>query len=253
MSLDLSLYFIAGSQDFADLERKEQNLADYDDSSIIKTIANKEQLLLSRLEQVLKVGISAFQFREKGKNSLINYDDRKKLAIECQKLCKKYSTKFFINDDLEMAMALSSDGVHLGQTDFDIGLAIEKINLKSTNLEKINSKLLIGYSVNTLEQAQDAFKIKGLDYLGVGSIFSTSSKQDAKEVGVSLLEKTYFARESKGIKIPLIGIGGINAQNAQKVWQAGADGIAIISALTKSQHLETTINQLRKPNHSFNP
>lgn len=214
--LDLSIYFIGGSQDFA--EQYEQNRAN---------------ALIAKLEEALKVGIQAFQFREKGTNSLENWDDKMALAKECQKLCKKYAAKFFINDSVEMALALKSDGLHIGQTDANIDFV----------LKKIPQEMLLGLSLNSLEDAKRALKLKGIDYFGVGSIFATTSKADANQAtGTQLIS----AIKALKPKIPLIAIGGINQANVASVWNAGADGIAIISAITKSSNLEKTLSALVK-------
>ncbi|MFP5989802.1 thiamine phosphate synthase [Helicobacter pylori] len=210
----LKLMFVAGSQDFYHIKGGKND---------------RTNALLDTLELALKSKITAFQFRQKGDLALQDPIEIKQLALECQKLCKKYGTPFIINDEVRLALELKADGVHVGQED----MAIEEV------ITLCKKRLFIGLSVNTLEQALKARHLDAVAYFGVGPIFPTPSKKDAKEVvGVNLLKKI---RDS-GVKKPLIAIGGITMHNALKLQKFS--GIAIISAITQAKDKALAIGKL---------
>lgn len=210
----LQVYFIAGTQDCL-------HLGD-----------NKKANLLYILEEALKNGITCFQFREKGKNCLENKDEIFELAKRAQELCEKYNVPFFINDDIELALKLNATGIHIGQDD----RKVEEV------IKLIDKKLLLGLSINTLEQAIKANEIEGIDYFGVGPIYETISKSDAKKsVGLDLIKNI----REKNISKPLVAIGGIDEFKAKDISKSGCNGVAIISAITKSNDLKKTIENLK--------
>ncbi|NHB13811.1 thiamine phosphate synthase [Helicobacter pylori] len=211
----LKLMFVAGSQDFYHIKGGKND---------------RTNALLETLELALKSKITAFQFRQKGDLALQDPVEIKRLALECQKLCKKYGTPFIINDEVRLALELKADGVHVGQED----MAIEEV------VTLCQKRLFIGLSVNTLEQALKARHLDGVAYLGVGPIFPTPSKKDKQVVGVELLKKI---RDS-GVKKPLIAIGGITMHNASKLREYG--GIAVISAITQAKDKALAIETLLK-------
>lgn len=206
--------FVAGSQDFYHIKGGKND---------------RINALLDALELALQSQITAFQFRQKGDLALQDPTQIKRLALECQKLCKKYGAPFIVNDEVQLALELKADGVHVGQED----MAIEEV------VTLCQKRLFIGLSVNTLEQALKARHLDHIAYLGVGPIFPTPSKKDAKQVvGVELLKKI---RDS-GAKKPLIAIGGITMHNASKLREYG--GIAVISAITKARDKALAIEKL---------
>ncbi|RVY43786.1 thiamine phosphate synthase [Helicobacter pylori] len=210
----LKLMFVAGSQDFHHIKGGKND---------------RINALLDTLELALQSQITAFQFRQKGDLALQDPIEIKQLALECQKLCQKYGTPFIINDEVRLALELKADGVHVGQED----MAIEEV----INLCK--KRLFIGLSVNTLEQALKACHLDHIAYLGVGPIFPTPSKKDAKQVvGVNLLKKIH----DSGVKKPLIAIGGITMHNASKLREYG--GIAVISAITQARDKALAVGKL---------
>ncbi|PDW78047.1 thiamine phosphate synthase [Helicobacter pylori] len=212
----LKLMFVAGSQDFYHIKGGKND---------------RINALLDTLELALQSQITAFQFRQKGDLALQDPVEIKRLALECQKLCKKYSAPFIINDEVRLALELKADGVHVGQED----MAIEEV------VTLCQKRLFIGLSVNTLEQALKARHLDAVAYFGVGPIFPTLSKKDAKEVvGVELLKKI---RDS-GVKKPLIAIGGITMHNAPKLREYG--GIAVISAITQAKDKALAVETLLK-------
>ncbi|KHL80447.1 thiamine phosphate synthase [Helicobacter pylori] len=210
----LKLMFVAGSQDFYHIKGGKND---------------RINALLDTLELALQSKITAFQFRQKGDLALQDHVEIKRLALECQKLCKKYDTPFIINDEVRLALELKADGVHVGQED----MAIEEV---VTLCQKC---LFIGLSVNTLEQALKVHHLDHIAYLGVGPIFPTLSKKDAKEVvGVNLLKKIH----DSGVEKPLIAIGGITTDNASKLQKFS--GIAVISAITQARDKALAIEKL---------
>lgn len=206
--------FVAGSQDFYHIKGGKND---------------RINALLDTLELALKSKITAFQFRQKGDLALQDPTQIKQLALECQKLCKKYGAPFIVNDEVRLALELKADGVHVGQED----MAIEEI------ITLCKKRLFIGLSVNTLEQAIKAHHLDAVAYLGVGPIFPTLSKKDAKQVvGVELLKKI---RDS-GVKKPLIAIGGITMHNASKIQKFS--GVAVISAITQAKDKALAVGKL---------
>ncbi|MCQ2616503.1 thiamine phosphate synthase [Helicobacter pylori] len=210
----LKLMFVAGSQDFYHIKGGKND---------------RINALLDTLELALESKITAFQFRQKGDLALQDPIEIKQLALECQKLCQKYGAPFIVNDEVKLALELKADGVHVGQED----MAIEEV------ITLCQKRQFIGLSVNTLEQALKARHLDHIAYLGVGPIFPTLSKKDAKQVvGVELLKKI---RDS-GVKKPLIAIGGITTDNASKIQKFS--GIAVISAITQAKDKALAIEKL---------
>ncbi len=206
--------FVAGSQDFYHIKGGKND---------------RINALLDTLELALQSKITAFQFRQKGDLALQDPIEIKQLAMKCQKLCQKYGAPFIVNDEVRLALELKADGVHVGQED----MAIEEV------ITLCKKHQFIGLSVNTLEQALKARHLDAVAYLGVGPIFPTPSKKDAKEVvGVELLKKI---RDS-GVEKPLIAIGGITMYNALKLREYG--GIAVISAITQAKDKALAVEKL---------
>ncbi|MCQ2620173.1 thiamine phosphate synthase [Helicobacter pylori] len=212
----LKLMFVAGSQDFYHIKGGKND---------------RINALLDTLELALQSKITAFQFRQKGDLALQDPIEIKQLALECQKLCQKYGAPFIVNDEVRLALELKADGVHVGQED----MAIEEV------IALCKKRQFIGLSVNTLEQALKAHHLDHIAYLGVGPIFPTPSKKDAKQVvGVELLKKI----RGSGVKKPLIAIGGITMHNASKLREYG--GIAVISAITQAKDKALAVETLLK-------
>ncbi|TQR20849.1 thiamine phosphate synthase [Psychrobacillus vulpis] len=200
----LNLYFIMGSQNCGNADP------------------------LHVLESALKGGISCFQFREKGEGARQG-EDYIKYARSCQNLCKKYGVPFIVNDDVRLAEELQADGVHVGQDD----------ELAQHVRVRMPGKIL-GVSVHTSEEVVSAIQA-GADYIGVGPIYETKSKADAKPAaGLSFLTKIV----TEYPELPIVGIGGITIENAKRVIEAGADGVSIISAISQAEDVQGTVKQL---------
>lgn len=154
------------------------------------------------------------------------------MALTCQQLCQEYQVPFIVNDDVTLALEIGADGIHVGQDDEEI---LEVIR-------RVAGKMKIGLSVHSVSEAEEAVRLGAIDYIGVGPIFPTISKDDAEPVsGAGILEEIRRA----GIAIPIVGIGGINEANCAEVLVAGADGVSVISAITRSDNCQATIQNLK--------
>lgn len=183
------------------------------------------------LKEAIAGGITLFQFREKGDGVLIG-PEKFALAKELQGICKEHDIPFIVNDDIDLAMAIGADGVHIGQED----AAVRAVR------EKIGEKKILGVSVHSPEEAMLAIK-EGADYFGIGPVFPTKTKADAKPSrGTTLIE----ALRKDGWEIPIVGIGGISIENARSVVQAGADGISVITAISHANSPLEAARGLRK-------
>ncbi|MCY7777109.1 thiamine phosphate synthase [Bacillus haynesii] len=173
---------------------------------------------LTVIEQALKGGATLFQFREKGEGAL-KAGDQKAFAQQVQALCKQFNVPFIINDDVELVLEIDADGVHIGQDDD-----------KAADVRARIGDKILGVSAHTLEEVLKAEK-DGADYIGAGPVYPTETKRDTKAVqGVSLIQEIH----RQGIGIPVVGIGGITVENCTPVIEAGADGISVISAISKA-------------------
>jgi|SRR5699024_4737191 len=180
------------------------------------------------LEEAIAAGITAFQFREKGVGSLSG-DAKISLGKKLRKICRDHDVPFFVNDEVELVEILEADGIHVGQDDADV-----------EELRRKFSDIFIGLSISNEEELEKS-PVHLVDYVGAGPVFSTSSKADAKKpVGVEWIQSL----RAKHSELPIVGIGGIDETNAHEVIQAGADGVAIISAITKSDDIEKTVKKL---------
>lgn len=209
----MRLYFIAGTQDVAHLH------------------GDPAANLLAVLEQALQSGITCYQFREKGAKSLQNPTACQALAIACRDLCRQYGVPFVVDDNVELAIAIGADGIHVGQSD------MPPAEVK----QRCGGKCFVGTSVNTLAQGLAAQANPHVDYFGVGPIFPTFSKEDPKPVVTPEFVTTI---RQNGIDKPIVAIGGITADSAAMLRTKGADGVAVISAIARSTHIAQTVAEL---------
>ena len=171
-------------------------------------------------------GADAVQLRMK------HSDGREMLeqAMEIRKVADEFCKFFFVNDRVDIAMASGADGVHLGQSDIPLEVA----------RDLMGETAIIGISVDNVDQAIAAAE-GGADYIGIGSIFNTSTKPDAKQgVGLGAI---YEIREA--VDIPIVAIGGINRGNIQDVVRAGADAAAVVSAVVAQDDVKAAAHELR--------
>ncbi|KXZ22840.1 thiamine-phosphate diphosphorylase [Bacillus nakamurai] len=177
---------------------------------------------VSVVRKAVQGGATLFQFREKGSGSL-NGEDRFVFAKEVQDVCRQAGIPFIINDDVELALRLEADGVHIGQEDANAAETRAAIG-----------DMILGVSAHNISEVKQA-EADGADYVGLGPIYPTETKKDAQAVqGVSLIE----AVRRQGIAIPIVGIGGITIANAAPVIEAGADGVSMISAVSQAEDPE---------------
>ena len=179
------------------------------------------------LEASLKGGATIIQLREKTSDTLEFY----KRAVRCKEICEKYNVPLLINDRLDIALAIDADGVHIGQTDMPYEVARRLLS---------NSKI-IGLSVSNKEQAEQP-NAQAADYIGISPIFSTNTKTTdlAKPLGIAGLKeiRQLYAK-------PIVCIGGINKNNTRDLMDHGADGIAIVSAISKADNSEEASRELK--------
>ena len=191
---------------------------------------NGKKDLVSIVEEAIDGGVTLFQYREKG-NGALTGDAKYEMAKRVQELCKRKNIPFIVNDDVDLALELDADGVHIGQDD----------EAAASVREKIGDKIL-GISVHTLEQAQKA-AAQGADYFGVGPIFSTQSKEDARDAqGTALIELF----KNHKIETPIVAIGGITAENTPPIIKAGADGVSVISAISQADSVYEAAKKLKE-------
>jgi len=176
-------------------------------------------------EAAIDGGASVIQLREKTAPTREFLEE----ALKIRAATKKAKIPLIINDRLDIALAVDADGVHLGQEDLPVAVA-RRI---------LGPKKIIGVSLGRAEEAKTAVS-EGADYVALGPIFETASKSDArKPVGCEAVRKIRAA-----LKIPVVAIGGINGDNVREVLEAGADGVAVISAISEAQNMKEATQSL---------
>jgi len=195
---------------------------------LLYIIADKKVCGKRTIEEVVSLAIDGgaqmIQYRDKESSD----DDFLKIASKLKDICREKNIPFIVNDRVEIALQIEADGVHLGQEDLPI-----KEARKILGFEKI-----IGISAETIQQAIEAEE-GGADYVGVGPIFDTLSKEIEKPIGLDIIRQ---AKDS--LKIPFFPIGGINLKNLDQVIQAGAKRIVVISAIVLSDNIKSSTAQL---------
>ena len=182
--------------------------------------------LYSQVEEALEGGATFLQLREK------NLDDGHFLeeARELQALCRRYGVPFIVNDNVDVALAMGADGIHVGQSDMEAG-DVRKL---------LGPDKILGVSAQTVEQALLAEQ-RGADYLGVGAVFPTGSKDDADDVSRETLKAICSA-----VSIPVVAIGGISQHNVMQLKGSGICGIAVISAIFAQKDIKAAAMKLRE-------
>jgi len=183
------------------------------------------QTLLEQVEDALKGGATCVQLREKE----LDEESFLQEAYEMKALCEKYGVPFFINDNVDIAIRCKADGIHVGQDD------MEASNVRAL----VGEDMMIGVSVNCVEQALAAVQA-GADCLGVGAMFSTSTKLDADSVSFETLRDICQA-----VDIPVVAIGGISKDNMMQLKGTGVDGVALVSAIFAAENIETECRALK--------
>ena len=181
--------------------------------------------LADAVHDALEGGATFLQLREKISMTILF-----STCTEIKEIAAKYKVPFVINDNINVALACGADGVHVGQKDM-AAKDVRKI---------IGPDKILGVSAQTVEQAVAAEE-NGADYLGVGSVFSTSTKLDADAVSFETLKEICQA-----VSIPVVAIGGINKDNARKLKGSGIDGIAVVSAIFAQENIREAAAELRQ-------
>lgn len=180
------------------------------------------------LEDALKGGASIIQLREKTCSTLYFYNR----ALKTKTLCHAYRVPLIINDRIDIALALEADGVHIGQTDMPYSKA----------RELLGATKIIGLSVSKREQAIEAENLK-VDYIGISPIFNTATKKSdlAPSLGIKGLKmiRPLFSK-------PIVCIGGIHQKNVADIIKNGANGVAVISAISKAKYPEKETKNLKE-------
>lgn len=187
--------------------------------------------LIDCVREALEGGVTLVQYRAKTASSAEMYAE----ALQLKALCDSFNVPLIINDRLDIAMAVGAAGVHLGQDDLPCAAA-RKI---------LGEDYIIGVSAHNLAEAKAALQ-SGADYLGCGAVFGTATKADVKKLGTDGLAT--ICRE-KGL--PVVGIGGVTADNYREVRAAGADGAAIVSGILAQPDISATVRAIAKVSQEF--
>ena len=204
----LQVYFVCGTQD---------------------TELNKKRLL-QIVEEACRGGVTCFQFREKGDGTLEG-QQKLELAQQLQHICAKYHVLYIINDDVELAVAVNADGIHVGQDD----MCLEDVR-------NIVGHKVVGISIHSIEELHKT-DVLYADCVGVGPMYTTSSKPDAQEPCGP--ERT-AELQAEGLTLPCVGIGGITLDNTMAVLHAGACGVAVISAIAHAENPYEAARQFKE-------
>lgn len=184
------------------------------------------QTLMEQVEDALKGGATCVQLREKE----LDEETFLQEAMEMKALCEKYNVPFFINDNVDIAVKCKADGIHVGQGD-----------MKATKVrQQVGDEMMIGVSVHSVEEALEAVR-NGADCLGVGAMFSTSTKSDA-----DVLSKEVLREICAAVDIPVVAIGGITKENMAELKGTGVDGVALVSAIFTAEDIEKECSLLRQ-------
>lgn len=187
--------------------------------------------LLDCVREALEGGVTLVQYRAKTASSAEMYAE----ALQLKALCDSFNVPLIINDRLDIAMAVGAAGVHLGQDDLPCAAA----------RKLLGEDYIIGVSAHNPAEAKAALQ-SGADYLGCGAVFGTATKADVKKLGTDGLAA--ICRE-KGL--PVVGIGGVTADNYREVRAAGADGAAIVSGILAQPDIRATVEAIAKVSQEF--
>jgi thiamine-phosphate diphosphorylase len=191
--------------------------------------------LYDAVEEALQAGVTLVQYREKnglGKDML---NKARKLIA----LCHKYNVPLLVNDRLDVALLSGADGVHLGQDDIPVAESRRMADLFFANHVVSGENFIIGATAHNVEEAQAA-EVAGADYLGCGAVFATNTKKDTVPLGLDGLKAIRQA-----VRIPIVGIAGITAQNFGVVLDTGANGIAVASAILGAPDITDAVTKLK--------
>ncbi|MEX6700040.1 thiamine phosphate synthase [Peribacillus frigoritolerans] len=193
-------------------------------------LVTEESIAIEELTKIIAQsvsgGVSIVQLREKNNSSLSFYEK----ASALKQLLNELSIPLIINDRVDIALAVGADGIHIGQDDLPLPI-VKKM---------VPEDMIVGVSVSTLEEALEAER-NGADYIGVGSVFPTKTKQDA-----TLMALEDLGEICRGVSIPAVAIGGITADNISALSDSGLSGTAVVSAIMNADNPKTASESLLK-------
>lgn len=193
-------------------------------------LVTEESIAIEELTKIIAQsvsgGVSIVQLREKNNSSLSFYEK----ASALKQLLNELSIPLIINDRVDIALAVGADGIHIGQDDLPLPI-VKKM---------VPEDMIVGVSVSTLEEALEAER-NGADYIGVGSVFPTKTKQDATLIALEDLGEI-----CRGVSIPAVAIGGITADNISALSDSGLSGTAVVSAIMNADNPKTASESLLK-------
>ena len=185
-----------------------------------------EEEFLNVIEEAIKGGTTVVQLREKTASTKDFYG----LALKVKEITRKYGVPLLINDRIDIALAIDSEGVHIGQDDMPADVA----------REIIGEDRILGVSASTVEEAKKA-EMDGADYIGSGAIFPTSTKDDADSVSKEELKEI-----ADSVSIPVVAIGGINLENASSIKDTGIAGFSVVSAIMNAESPKDASKSLKE-------
>ena len=185
-----------------------------------------EKTLYQQIEDALKGGVTIVQLREKS----LDDDAFVKEAIEVKKLCHRYKVPLIINDNVTVALKSGADGVHVGVEDTPVS-EIRKI---------VPKDFIVGATCKTVEQAKIA-ENSGADYMGVGAVFPSSTKENALRITTEQLKEI-----CSSVSIPAVAIGGITTENVSEIKGGGIAGIAVVSAIFSAHNIQKATQELKE-------
>lgn len=183
------------------------------------------QTLSEQVEAAIRGGATCVQLREKQLPEAELLDEAREIAA----LCRRYGVPFFVNDNVDVAIACGADGVHVGQDD----MAASDVR------RRVGDRMMIGVSAHSVEEAVTAVK-NGADCLGVGAVFATSTKTN-----VSAMPRETLRAICRAVDVPVVAIGGISRANLPLLAGTGVDGVALVSAIFSAPDIEAECRVLR--------
>ena len=185
-----------------------------------------KKTLEEQIEETLQAGATFLQLREKN----MTEEEFLNEAVKVKKIAEKYNVPLIINDSVEVAIQCGADGVHVGQSDMEAG------NVRAL----LGDDKILGVTAKTVEQAELAEK-RGADYLGVGTVFPTSTKPDALAITMDTLRNICNA-----VSIPVVAIGGITKENISMFEGTGVDGVALVSAIFGQEDIAEATRDMKE-------
>ena len=184
-----------------------------------------ERTLYEQVEAALKGGVTCVQLREKH----LSKDRFLAEALDMKELCHRYGVPLLINDDVELALAVQADGVHVGQSDMEAASA----------RAMLGPDRIVGVTARTVEQAKAA-QAAGANYLGSGAVFGSTTKEDARPLDHAVLKEI-----TEAVSIPVVAIGGITGENLPRLHGTGVDGVALVSTIFSAPDIEARCRELK--------